>query len=59
VFWGEVDLNGQVRPVFSQAIRMRQAERLAYNPVFHPRSNASHTGGWTRVVDVCGFCFPE
>ena len=36
VFWGEVDLNGQVRPVSGQDIRFKQAQRLGYNPLFHP-----------------------
>ncbi len=36
VFWGEVDLNGQVRPVAGQDIRFTQACRLGYDPIFHP-----------------------
>lgn len=36
VFWGEVDLNGQIRPVSGQDIRLLQARRLGYNPIFHP-----------------------
>lgn len=34
VFWGEVDLNGQIRPVLGQDVRLRQAERLGYGPTF-------------------------
>lgn len=34
VFFGEVDLNGQIRPVTAQDIRLSQAERLGYAPVF-------------------------
>ncbi|BBD07863.1 DNA repair protein RadA [Desulfovibrio ferrophilus] len=36
VVWGEVDLNGQVRPVTSQDIRLRQAKQLGYKPILHP-----------------------
>ena len=44
VFWGEVDLNGQIRPVLGQDIRLKQALRLGYKPVFCPRSPDSDTG---------------
>lgn len=37
VFWGEVDLNGQIRPVAGHSIRETQARRLGYNPVICPR----------------------
>lgn len=36
VFWGEVDLNGQIRPVAAHDMRMSQARRLGYTPVFAP-----------------------
>ena len=36
VFWGEVDLNGQIRPVPGHELRLRQAERLGYKPIFCP-----------------------
>lgn len=35
VFWGEIDLNGQVRPVSAHETRLKQADRLGYNSV-HP-----------------------
>ena len=35
VFWGEVDLNGMVRPVAGQDVRLKQAERLGHAPVCH------------------------
>ncbi|MDR2825451.1 MAG: DNA repair protein RadA [Deltaproteobacteria bacterium] len=35
-FWGEVDLNGQIRPVTSQSLRKDQAVRLGYAPLFYP-----------------------
>jgi DNA repair protein RadA/Sms len=38
VLWGEVDLNGQVRPVASQDIRHRQAARLGYRPILCPET---------------------
>ena len=36
VLWGEVDLNGQIRPVSSHDIRMTQAQRLGYMPIICP-----------------------
>lgn len=36
IFWGEVDLNGQVRPVVGQQERLRQARMLKYSPIFCP-----------------------
>jgi DNA repair protein RadA/Sms len=36
VSWGEVDLNGQIRPVHGHAIRLAQARRLGYDPILHP-----------------------
>ncbi|GFH63333.1 MAG: DNA repair protein RadA/Sms [Candidatus Desulfovibrio kirbyi] len=36
VLWGEVDLNGQVRPVAAQEQRLMQAKRLGFDPVVHP-----------------------
>ena len=36
-YWGEVDLNGQVRPVTAHETRLKQAERLGYQGV-HPDS---------------------
>ncbi|MGE4298679.1 MAG: DNA repair protein RadA [Desulfovibrionaceae bacterium] len=40
VFWGEVDLNGRVRPVAGRAMRASQAARLGYDPVFCPQDAA-------------------
>ena len=34
VFFGEVDLSGQIRPVAAQEIRLAQARRLGYGPIF-------------------------
>ena len=36
VLWGEVDLNGQVRPVAAQGLRLTQARRLGFDPIVHP-----------------------
>ncbi|WP_022663129.1 DNA repair protein RadA [Paucidesulfovibrio longus] len=38
IFWGEVDLNGQVRPVSGRDTRLKQAGRLGHNPVFEAES---------------------
>ncbi len=35
VYWGEIDLNGQVRPVAAHDVRLKQAKRLGHNPVCH------------------------
>jgi DNA repair protein RadA/Sms len=34
-FWGELDLNGHVRPVAGNETRLKQASRLGYGPLFH------------------------
>jgi DNA repair protein RadA/Sms len=34
-FWGELDLNGHVRPVTGGDTRLKQASRLGYGPLFH------------------------
>lgn len=44
VFWGEVDLNGQIRPVAGHAIREGQARRLGYHPVVCPVAAEGETG---------------
>lgn len=44
VFWGEVDLNGQIRPVASQALRKDQALRLGYAPLFYPKVDGEKGG---------------
>ena len=49
VLWGEVDLNGQVRPVAAQDIRLGQAKRLGYTPVLHPDCDR---GGISTVVNL-------
>lgn len=51
VFWGEIDLNGQIRPVSGHDVRQRQAGHLGYAPVVHPRAGKERSG-WTRLTDV-------
>ena len=41
VFWGEIDLNGQVRPVAAHDVRFKQAERLGHNPICHSGTAAT------------------
>ena len=49
VLWGEVDLNGQVRAVAAQDIRLGQAQRLGYTPILHPDGRQ---GGIATVADL-------
>ncbi len=50
VLWGEVDLNGQVRPVAAHDIRLTQAQRLGYKPILCPAGGTA--GGLTTVVEL-------
>ncbi|MBI9112722.1 DNA repair protein RadA [Maridesulfovibrio ferrireducens] len=38
VFWGEVDLNGRIRPASGGETRLKQADRLGYGPIFQSES---------------------
>lgn len=49
VLWGEVDLNGQIRPVASHSIRLSQATKLGYNPIIFP---GPEQGGLTTVIEL-------
>ena len=49
VLWGEVDLNGQIRPVAAHDIRLSQARRLGYKPILFP---AQGEGGVATVVEL-------
>ncbi len=51
IFWGEVDLNGQVRPVHGHAIRLAQAQRLGYAPILFPHG-AEGQGGVKTLADL-------
>lgn len=44
VLWGEVDLNGQIRPVAGHSIREAQARRLGYSPLLCPAADESAKG---------------
>jgi DNA repair protein RadA/Sms len=44
IFWGEVDLNGQVRPVVGHEQRLKQARALKYAPIVCPDSQETGRG---------------
>ncbi len=53
VFWGEVDLSGQIRPIAGHDLRRRQAASLGYHPVVCPaggdRSSQASSPGRTTL----------
>lgn len=49
ILWGEVDLNGQIRPVSAQDLRLSQARRLGFQPIIHPDTK---TRGITTIADI-------
>ena len=51
ILWGEVDLNGQVRPVHSHSVRFDQARRLGYEPILFPHV-AETAGGVKTLADL-------
>lgn len=51
VFWGEIDLNGTVRPVSAHDTRRKQAKRLGYGPMFFSRQGKGLPGSGT----IAGF----
>lgn len=51
ILWGEVDLNGQIRPVLAHTIRMAQAQRLGYEPILFP-DGAGDVGGMRTLADL-------
>ncbi|PIE74296.1 MAG: DNA repair protein RadA [Deltaproteobacteria bacterium] len=52
VFWGEVDLNGQIRPVSGQDIRSRQALSLGYAPIFAPQGEGTGRKVWKNLLEL-------
>lgn len=44
IFWGEVDLNGQIRPAAAHDARLAQAERLGFEPMFFPTGMEASKG---------------
>lgn len=55
VLWGEVDLNGQIRPVAGHDARLSQARRLGYDPILFPGRPAE--GGVETVTALQGALF--
>lgn len=51
IVWGEVDLNGQVRPVAAHSVRYAQAERLGYDPILFPHAEGER-GGLKTLSDL-------
>ncbi len=54
VFWGEIDLNGQLRPTQSEDIRKNQAEKLGYKPIIYPNIQKNKN---TTLVDFQQYLF--
>ena len=54
IFWGEVDLNGQVRPVAAQSSRLAQAQRLGFTPIVRPPLATGPAGKDSPRKDVPG-----
>ena len=54
VLWGEVDLNGQIRPVAAHELRLAQARRLGFNPIVHPVAGqgGQRGGGIAGITEV-------
>lgn len=52
VFWGEVDLNGQVRPVAGHTIRAAQAARLGYKPIIFPHDGKTGYSTLRQIQEV-------
>ena len=53
MLWGEVDLNGQVRPVAAQDLRLSQARRLGFEPIVYPdggAGNGKEKGGIATIA---------
>lgn len=51
IFWGEVDLNGQIRPAAAHKIRLGQSRRLGFTPIFFPAGSDQGDG----VKDIAEF----
>ncbi len=56
VFWGEIDLNGQIRPTQAQDIRKNQAEKLGYKPIVYPNTSKNKN---TTLVDFQQYLFKD
>lgn len=51
-FWGEVDLNGQIRPVNNESMRLAQAKRLGYSPIIHPKDDKDSKEGVSTIMEL-------
>lgn len=52
IFWGEVDLNGQIRPAASHDLRLGQASRLGFAPIFHPAGVKGSKFNSAGIADI-------
>lgn len=50
IFWGEVDLNGQIRPAAAHDARLGQAQRLGFDPIIFPAGMEASKG--RGVADI-------
>lgn len=57
IFWGEVDLNGQIRTCSRDSLRLSQAKRLQFSPLFYPVGDEK--GGIARLSDLKRALFPN
>lgn len=55
IVWGEVDLNGQIRPVANHELRYLQAKKLGYKPIIAPKYKET---GLSSITEL-GFLFKE
>jgi DNA repair protein RadA/Sms len=55
ILWGEVDLNGQIRPVPGYDLRLKQAKQLGYAPIIC--QNKKLTGKINTLNDLHSFLF--
>ncbi|MCF8030529.1 MAG: DNA repair protein RadA [Desulfohalobiaceae bacterium] len=54
VFWGEVDLSGQVRPVSGQDTRLRQARQLGFSPICCPGADTKSASDVVTLDNILG-----
>lgn len=52
ICWGEVDLNGLVRPCGAHELRSKQAKRLGYGPMFFSRQGKAGSGTLTGFAQA-------
>lgn len=54
IFWGEVDLNGQIRPVGAHDARMGQALHLGFDPIIFPAGVSDSKFNGKGISDIMG-----